>query len=306
MYPMLLLCHSAQGEAASKTFRIRRECTEKEIYLLSGRDSGESVVKNGEFKGDGINEVLSRLSDSLPARALPIYIKFINTGSRLPVKVYPDSEYAARHGSGTGKASLIYIIEASEGAEMIYGFSRAVSSEELRRRMLGGSLSAVCNFVSAQKGDVFFVPPGVVFAVGGGISAIEISINSDSEYIISDYNRSGDGSRPFELNRALEVVNPQKINIAYGNTGDLTLFPFGTVREIGKTDEFSVCVMNVDGNVGIYEEKEYSSIIAVSGEADASYPTGTMHIKEGDSVLLPPGVKIRLSGRAEILYTKFK
>ena len=304
MYPIMLLCQTAEGEAPGYDFKWRSDVNEKEIFLLSGRDEGESVAKNGEFEGLGINEIIKRLGGE-NAETLPVYIKLIKTKERMPVKVYPDDEYAAEHSSVIGKTSLVYITDAAKGAEMVYGLSRSVSRDELNRRVTGGSLSQICNFVNVQKGDVFFIPPGVVFAIGGGISAIEISVNSDSEYIISDYGREYGGStRPLQVNRALDVMKPQKIDIAYGNIGDLTLFPFGTVRELCKTERFSVDALSVDGNVGIYEEEGFSSIVVTSGEADASYSTGTMRLKEGDSVLLPKGVKIRLSGRVEMLYTK--
>lgn len=305
MYPMLLLCHTAKGEISRTDFMFSEEKTDG-IFLLSGRDEGESVVKNGLFAGCGINEILARLSREETRDRLPLCIKFINTSERMPVTVYPDSEYAKAHGDGLGKASLLYITDADKDAEMVYGLSRAVSAEELRRRVQTGSLSAVCNFVSVQKGDVFFIPPGVVFAIGSSIAAVQISTNSDSEYIISDYGRSYDGSpRPLQADKALDVMSGKQIDIAYGNTGDITLFPFGTVRELCVTDDFSVDVLSVDGNVGFYEETQTVSMIVLSGEADVSYSLGTMHIKAGDSILLPPGVKVRLSGKTEIIYTKF-
>ena len=181
-----------------------------EVFVLSGRDESESIVKNGTFAGLGINEALSRLGgeEDTPDNNFPLYIKALNTVERLPVKVYPDDEYAALHGNKKGKISLIYIVDCKKGAEIVYGLSRNVSPDELKSRVKGGSLSAICNFVGVQKGDVFFVPPGVVFAIGGGISALEISTNSDSEYIISDYGRvdSYGKPRPLQIDRALDVM----------------------------------------------------------------------------------------------------
>ncbi len=305
MYPMLLLCHNEKGEELRPSFKLN-ELAEEQIFLLSGRDEGESVVGNGDFKGLGINEIINRLKFPKQIQKLPVYIKFINTVMRMPVTVYPDNEYAAKHSQEPGKSTLLYITDAADGAEMVYGFSRTVSPEELKRRVLGGSLSAICNFVNVQKGDVFFIPPGVVFAIGSSVAAIQISTNSDNEYLISDYGRQNDGNkRALNINRALDVIAPKKIELAFGNIGDLTLFPFGTVRELCQTEDFSVCAMNVDGNVGIFEDGEFASLIILSGEADASYSLGTMHIKAGDSILLPPGVKVRLSGKTEIIYTKF-
>lgn len=308
MYPMLLLCHDSEGEEQRVDFNFNPEVC-KNVFLLSGRDTGESSVKSGDFAGLGINEVLRRLGgEEEETRGLPIYIRHINTSSRSPVKVYPGDEYAALHSDGKGKKSLFYIVDALEGAEMVYGLSRSVSPDELNRRATSGSLSAICNFVNVQKGDVFYVPEGVVFAVGGGISAVEVSINSDNEFVIADYRRTDESGspRPVQLTRALEVMSHKKINIAYGNIGDLTLYPFGTVRELAKTEIFSVEEINVDGNMGVYEESDSVSLIVISGEADVSYSTGTIHLKAGNSVFIPKGIRIRLSGKAQFLYTRFR
>lgn len=308
MYPMLLASCTATGERTKACFSVASGKEENEIFLLSGRDSSENTIKNGDFKGLGINEAISRVmpGDNEPY-SFPIFIRLVNTDSRLPVTVYPGKEYATAHGKGEGKSSLIYIADCANGAEMVYGLSRNVSPEELRRRVENGSLSAVCNFVNVQKGDVFFIPEGIVFAIGGGICAVEISVNSDDEYLISDYGRLGDDGRPrpLQVNRALEVMKRKKIDVPYGNTGDMTLYPFGTVRELAEYESFSVKEINLDGNAGFYDEEKMISLVLISGEIDLSYSLGTMRLKSADSVLVPKGVKVRLSGRAKIIYTEF-
>ena len=308
MYPFLLRTYNASGEPEKAEISAQSNLYKnKEVFMLSGRDESESVVKNGDFAQKGINEALCKAVKSYPAdSAFPVYIKAINTLERLPVTVYPDDEYATLHGGLKGKTSLIYIADCKKGAEIVYGLNRNVSPEELKNRVRGGSLSAICNFVGVQKGDVFFIPPGVVFAIGGGISAIEISTNSDSEYIISDYGRiDGDGKlRPLQTEKALDVMKTRRNNLSFGNTGELTLYPFGTIRELGGCDEFKSELITMDGNVGLYENENLISAVLISGELDMSYPSGTMHLKAGDSVLIPNGVKIKLSGRAEVIYTK--
>ena len=306
MYPLLLKKHLITQAGAPSLELGPEDFSDAQAYLLSCRDESASVVKNGSFAGLGLNEVSDRLSGAQSASAdFPITIKLINTRERLPVKVYPDDEYALLHGGRAGKISLIYITDCKKNAEMVYGLSRNVSPDELKTRVQNGSLSAICNFVSCKKGDVFFIPPGVVFAVGAGICAIEISTDSDSEYIISDYGRIGEGGKPrsLQINRALDVMKTRKNNLPYGNAGDMELFPFGTVRELGGCDVFKTELITMDGNMGFYEDEKLVSIVLISGELDMSFASGNMHIKAGDSVLVPKKLKIKLSGRAEVLYT---
>lgn len=306
MYPFLLRTYNASGEPEKPVLETQIGDPYREVFMLSGRDAGESVIRNGEFQDKGLNEALSRLN--ITGGEFPVVIRLINTAGRLPVTVYADDEYAALQGLKRGKTSVIYIVDCKENAEMVYGLNRNISPEELKMRVSNGSLSAVCNFVSVQKGDVFFLPPGVVFSVGAGITALEISSNSDSEYLISDYGRldSSGKPRPLQIKNALDVMKTRKNSIRYGNTGELTLYPFGTVRELGFCDCFSAELITMDGNVGLYEDESPASLIVLSGQVDMSYPTGTMRLNAGDSVLIPAKVRSKISGRAEIVYTKIQ
>ena len=305
MYP-LLLKNQCSGDVPVIGGNPE-EYLDAQAFLLSGAKE-ESIVKNGVFAGLGINEALKKICGEFVFPAgLPIEVKLINTRERLPVKVYPDDEYAAIHGGGAGKFSLFFITDCKKDAEMVYGLSRNVSPEELKTRVQNGSLSAVCNFVNCKKGDVFFVPPGVVFAVGGGISLIEISLPNDSEYVISDYGRLGENGRPrpLQINRALDVMKTRKNNLPYGQGGDMTLYPFGTVRELGHTDIFKADLITMDGNLGLYGEEKAVSLIVVSGEIIMSYASGNMRLKAGDSLLIPPNIKAKLSGKAEVIQIEF-
>lgn len=308
MYPLLLKNYNPDEEKEIPVLEFGDgEIKDAESYLLSGRDDSESVIKNGVFARLGLNEALGKLGGGLlPGIGFPVTIELINTRERMPVKVYPDDEYASLHGARIGKISLIYVVDCKEDAEMVYGLSRNISPEELKARVQNGSLSSVCKFVNCRKGDVFFIPPGVVFAVGGKIAAVEISAGSDTEYIVSDYGRLGENGKPrtTDVNRALEVMKTRKNNIRYGNVGDMTLYPFGTVRELGFCDVFKTELITMDGNFGFYEDENLVSLIVTSGEADMSYASGNMHLKAGSSVLIPKGLRIKLSGRAEIIYTK--
>ncbi|MBR4761379.1 MAG: class I mannose-6-phosphate isomerase [Clostridia bacterium] len=307
MYPLLLKTYSVSGEPALPATSGVLQSGDT-VYMLKSGDEAENLIKNGKYICKGLGEVMTDLFESAGREAgeLPVEIKLLNTTERQPVKVYPDDEYAHLHGERAGKISLIYIADCKKGAEMVYGLSRNVTPDELKARVQNSSLAAVCNFVNVQKGDIFFIPPGVIFAIGGGITALEITTNSKSEYIISDYGRLDENGRPrpLQIDRALDVMKTRKNNLRYGDTGDLTLYPFGTIRELGVCDIFKADLITMDGNLGIYEDENLASLVILSGELDMSYPDGTMHLKAGGSVLLPAKVRIKLSGRAEVIYTK--
>lgn len=69
-----------------------------------------------------------------------ILAKFIDAKNDLSVQVHPDDEYAKEKEKDTGKNEMWYIIDADEGASMIYGFKHKVSKEILERAIEKGEL----------------------------------------------------------------------------------------------------------------------------------------------------------------------
>ncbi len=282
-----------------------------EAWLLSCHKDGNCIVRNGEFKG----LTLSHTIEIMGAKALgknvadfsyfPIMIKLIDAKDRLSVQVHPDDEYALIHAGTCGKTKLIYIIDCEDDAKIIYGFKQNVSKGEFFERINKNNLSPVCNYVPVKKGDLFFIEPGTMHAIGKGILAAEISQSSTVGYRISDYGRVGADGKPrqLQIKQALEVTKTDKPQKAFGNVGEVEIYPFGTVRTLASCSCFKTELIKLNGNVGIYDNDSFVSMVILDGEANLSYAQGTMRVKKGDSVFLPAGVKVRLSGKAEILHT---
>ena len=62
-----------------------------------------------------------------------------------------------------------------------------------------------------QTGDVFYIPAGMVHAIGGGILLYEIQQSSDVTYRFYDWNRTDaqGNKRPLHIRQALDVVRPE-------------------------------------------------------------------------------------------------
>ena len=82
--------------------------------------------------------------------------------------MHPDDAYARRVEKEFGKTEAWYILDAEEGAELIYGFRREIGQEEFRRRIADGTLMEVVNRVPVKKGDLFFIEAGTLHAIGKG------------------------------------------------------------------------------------------------------------------------------------------
>ena len=59
------------------------------------------------------------------------------------------------------------------------GFSREVSAEEFAQRIENKTLLEVLNKVEVQKGDVLFIEPGTIHAIGAGNVIAEVQQNSN-------------------------------------------------------------------------------------------------------------------------------
>lgn len=282
-----------------------------EAWVLSCHKDGNSIVKNGEHAGKTLQEVLDVWGkEVLGAKAagftyFPILIKLIDAKDRLSVQVHPDDEYALAHEGEYGKTEMWYVVDCDEGAQLIYGFNQDISQGEFLERINNNNLSPVCNYVPVKKGDVFFIEAGTMHAIGKGILVAEVQQNSNTTYRVSDYGRLGADGKPRQLHikQAVEVTKTEVPAMPYGNVGDVTLYPFGTVRELAKCDYFTAELINLDGNVGVYDNESFISLLVTEGEVLLSYTGGMMSLKKGDSVFVPATLKVSLIGTAEIIYT---
>jgi mannose-6-phosphate isomerase len=184
-----------------------------ESWELSCHKNGESVVVSGAFAERTLSSVLAENPEFAGSNGrlfdkFPVLIKLIDAKDRLSVQVHPEDGYALANENGEyGKTEVWYIIDARDGAELIYGFKRDITKNEFEAAIRENTLPDIVNFVPVKKGDVFFIPAGLVHAIGGGILLCEIQQNSDTTYRVYDWGRVGaDGKgRPLHIGPALEV-----------------------------------------------------------------------------------------------------
>lgn len=141
-------------------------------------------------------------------RDFPILIKLIDAKKELSVQVHPDDRYAASHEGGFGKTEMWVVMEAEPGAALYYGVNRRCTKQELRRAIADGTLTEYLNRVQVHPGDVFFIRPGTIHAIGAGILLAEIQQNSDITYRLYDYNRrdANGNLRRLDVDKALDIA----------------------------------------------------------------------------------------------------
>jgi mannose-6-phosphate isomerase len=122
-------------------------------------------------------------------RSLPLLVKYLFTSEKLSVQVHPDDEQARDRGLPRGKAECWYVLHAEADAKIGLGLKQRLTREELKSAALDGSIMDAMQWRPVQTGDLLYVPPGTIHAIGEGISLLEVQQNSDVTYRLYDYGR---------------------------------------------------------------------------------------------------------------------
>ncbi len=282
-----------------------------EGWMLSCHKDGMNTVLNGELKGKTLTEALEMWGENaLGSRAqkfkyFPLLIKLIDAKDKLSVQVHPDDDYALKNEGEYGKTEMWYVVDCEEGAQLIYGFNREVSREELEAKIKDNTLPEICNYVPVSKGDVFFIGAGTLHAIGDGILIAEVQQNSNTTYRVSDYGRLGVDGKPRELHieKALEVTSRTVPQLPYGNVGAVTYTAFGSIRELAECDKFTARLIKLAGEAEINEKETFVSLLILDGNAEITHNNEVIKANKGDSIFIPADIKVNLKGTAQILYS---
>lgn len=277
-----------------------------ETWELSCHRDGPSYIADGEYAGATLEEYIVMEGRKILGRhagkfqQFPILIKFIDAAQDLSVQVHPCDEFALKNEQQYGKTEMWYVVDCEEDASLYYGFSREVSREELKKRIQNKTLLEVLNKVYVQKGDVLFIEPGTIHAIGKGCVIAEIQQNSNVTYRVYDYGRKGkDGKeRDLHIEKALQVTNLVPIRRSK------TFEP-----HLAECEYFTVDKLVLDGRImkkmsGTLDKSTFVSVLAVSGEGLVRSGDETVAFQKGDSVFLTADTgNYEIEGKCEALIT---
>lgn len=285
-----------------------------EAWVLSCHPQGENVVANGRYQGMTLAEAIRDMGpECLGSRAqrfdyFPILIKLIDAKENLSVQVHPDDAYARRVEHEFGKTEAWYILDAQEGAELIYGFQKKISQEEFRRRIADQTLLEVVNRVPVKKGDLFFIEAGTLHAIGKGILLAEIQQNSNTTYRVYDYGRIGADGKPRELHvdKAVEVTHCAPPAHSGRPQGEPQHFDGYTKTLLVSCELFTSHRLEISTQAMLaVDEASFVSLLALEGEGTLTACGQMLPFQKGESVFLPAGSgEYRLSGAMTVLETR--
>lgn len=283
-----------------------------EAWICSTHPDGSSLVSPHSSLADILNEHPNWLGSharALVKNQLPILIKLIDAKENLSIQVHPDDEYAWKVEHSLGKTEMWYILDARPGTQLIYGFNRNVGKSEVRGAIEAGEIDKLLNHVDVHKGDLFFIEPGTVHAIGAGCLIAEIQESSNITYRMYDYNRVGKDGKKRELHveKALDVINMQCSTSVRQPMRVLKYKPGYASELLARCKYFQVerMLLNTEGRV-MPEfktgENSFHALICTAGCGVLFGEEVSVPFFKGDCIFVPAdSVSLKLHGRAEIL-----
>ena len=280
-----------------------------ETWELTVRESEMSVIRGGKCDGMTLGDYIRKSGGKAVGRdfpsdgRFPLLIKFIDAADRLSVQVHPDDAYAARVENGVGKTEMWYVIDAAPGAELVMGLAEGKTPDDLRSAALSGAdISSCLRYVPVKPGDCFFIPSGMLHAIGKGILIAEIQQNCDLTYRLWDYGRVGADGKPRELHtgKACDVIR-------VFSDAEVEAERFEKCSEKPGRGMLASCryftvFSGKDGDIFCAGEDSFNSVLCYEGSGCLEWSGGRVAIKAGDSIFMPAGSgKYRICGDARML-----
>ena len=250
-----------------------------ESWEISAHPSDPSVIAGGGREGATLREAYPDF---------PLLFKVIDAKTRLSVQVHPNEETCKVTG-GEPKTEMWCAL--SDGP--IYAGLRAgTTAADVEAAVKSGRFEELLVRHEAKFGDVFFIPGGLVHAIGDGVRLYEVQQSSNTTFRLSDWGRVGADGKPRELHvekglRAIDYSLPVPVPC---KSLDTPYFRFSqeTVRGV---ETLSV------------PPDEFLALYAARGEVELD----GRRMPEGTSVLIPPSsVCTFFASDAIVLRTRFR
>jgi mannose-6-phosphate isomerase len=184
-----------------------------EAWELADHARGMSVVAGGALAGISLHDLVERAGQALVGRGFrggefPLMVKLIDASKRLSVQVHPDDRIARELGVGQHGKTECWVFLA-DGGEVCQGTRPGIARADFAHALAEHRVATTLNRFEARRGDVFFLPPRTVHALGEGCLLYEVQQTSDITFRVYDWDRVGlDGKpRPLQVTESLATID---------------------------------------------------------------------------------------------------
>lgn len=116
---------------------------------------------------------------------LGILVKVLDSAVRLPVQAHPDKPFSRRHfASDYGKAEAWIVLATRENAKLYIGFRERMTKQRFSEAVAQSerdksAMERIINEIPVKKGEVYFIAPKAVHAIGYGCLILEVQEPTD-------------------------------------------------------------------------------------------------------------------------------
>lgn len=270
-----------------------------ECLELSAIPGLESRDPAGETLPALVEKYGQRLTGTAISGPFPLLLKLLDARDTLSVQVHPNDEYAARVEHKLGKTEAWHILYAAPGAELVYGVKAGITKEELTQASLSGAaVEGLLRRVQVKAGETYYIPAGMVHAIGAGIVLYEIQQSSDVTYRFYDWERTdkNGNKRELHIQKAIDVTD---LNAQLPAAAEKELAPgrYQLLREKYFTlERFS----GFEGTLAA-DARRFAILTAIE-PAMLTWVEGTLNLPAGATALLPAdGFDLKIAGNYVLL-----
>ena len=233
-----------------------------------------------------------------------LLVKLLDAGQRLPVHAHPHDDFAASHlGRAHGKAEAWYILA---GGTVHVGLQEDVAAETLAdlvsRQDVDGLLGRL-HAIEVKPGDVVWVPPGELHAIGAGVLLLELQQPEDLSILLEWEGFEIDGPAEGHLGLGFDLALTAVTRTARSLAEMVALVhaapPAGSVFPRDADDYFRLVRMPLHGAAVI--EPGFAIVVVVRGAVDLAGQA----LAAGATVLVPAAAgRLEVSGEGELLVAR--
>jgi mannose-6-phosphate isomerase len=289
-----------------------------ESWEVSTEPSAPSLLENGEHLSDAIaTDPIGWLGRSIAGTydgQNPLLVKLIDPATTLSVQVHPPESHELLAPDESGKTEAWIVLEAEPGASIYLGFLEGVTRTTVERHLTEGlSLEPLLHRVAAQAGDVFVIRPGVVHALGAGVTVVEPQRVRPGRravtYRLWDWNRTFDErgeispegkARPLHVRESLAVTDWGATGATRrpGRPSAAAALPASRQQPSILVDEPELFAQEFAGTLteklparGIMQ-----AILCLSGRLEVGWTHGALGLRGGETCVVPAAIEdVRLT-----------
>ncbi len=279
-----------------------------ESWELSTVPNEVSVVNNGAFKGEQLNDLIEQYPEEILGKEVhnrfgkqfPLLFKYLDAREDLSIQLHPNDELAKIRHNSFGKTEMWYVMQADEKARLIVGFKEDSNQADYLKHVENKTLLSLLNEVPVKKGDVFFLETGTIHAIGAGIVLAEIQQTSDVTYRIYDWDRvdAHGNARELHTELALDAIN-------YKTTPAQKEYsaPENQRTTVVKCPYFTTRVIPLNGQVPFAKTSDsFTVFMCTKGSFELIVQNEKFTYQTGDTILIPAVLtSFLLKGKATVL-----